>query len=30
MFRFIDKKCLILQIKILNYGIYHVSQTGNA
>ena len=30
MFRFIDKKCLILHIKILNYGNFHVSQAGNA
>lgn len=30
MFRFIAKKCLILQIKLMNYGIFHVSQAGNA
>lgn len=30
MFRFVKKKCLSLQIKIRNYGIFHVSQAGDA
>ena len=30
MFRFVDKNCLILHFKILNYGNFHVSQAGNA
>ena len=28
--RFVDKKCLSLQIKIMNYGNFHVSQARDA